>query len=475
MLTLTGLVFIPVCAAAMTAGLRAQLATFGAGGVLTSAAVVNLASFGIQPAYFMGLLLLGVAGVLALMRGGYCLDRAVLVRMAPLAVLLLSCLNALFWATAVFWDDVWVVSGRQMFDLSSAERYSFRSENLNQFAYLILNILLTLLLADRLVRLQAQALLKTAHTAVLGAFFVATLFVAWDWLAHSTGIYFPDAFLHSNAFYAAAHEQKFGDIARISGPFSEPSALAYAYGGFLAYASGRYLADRTARSLLMMLAAAGALLVSTSTTAYALLALWVVAMLFALPLSRLVAGGVPRGGRGRLAVALVVLLAGAGAVGFVRTHQDDIRFIYEHSIAGKTESSSFEDRTAADRMGYEAFETTWGIGIGLGSHRPSTLPSALLSNVGMAGTLAFLAFIGLCLRRFGDGAAWAGGGRALWPFRALTLGFLAAHLVSSPNMNSPLLWLSLTLNLAISAHPGVPDEAAAGYAPERSFAEPLAA
>ncbi len=242
MLTLTGLIFIPVGMVAMAAGLRAQLVTFAAGAVLSSAAVANLGSFGIQPAYFMGLLLLGVAGVLALMRGGYCLDRAVLVRLAPLAVLLLACLNALFWATAVFWDDVWVVSGRQMFDLSSAERYSFRSENLNQFAYLILNILLTLLLADRLVRLPVQALLKAAHTAVLGAFFVATLFVAWDWLAHSAGIYFPDAFLHSNAFYAVAHEQSFGDIARISGPFSEPSELAYAYGGFLAYTSGRALA-----------------------------------------------------------------------------------------------------------------------------------------------------------------------------------------------------------------------------------------
>lgn len=475
MVTLTGLVFIPVCVAAMTAGLRAQLATFGAGAVLTSAAVVNLASFGVQPAYFMGLLLLGVAGVLALMRGGYCLDRAVLVRMAPLGLLLLSCLNALFWATAVFWDDVWVVSGRQMFNLSSAERYSFRAENLNQFAYLILNMMLALLLADRLVRLPVQSLLKAAHAAVLGAFFVATLFVVWDWLAHSVGIYFPDAFLHSNAFYAAAHEQAFGDVARISGPFSEPSALAYAYGGFLAYASGCYLADRRARSLLMMLAAVGALVVSTSTTAYALLALWVVAMLLALPLSRLIAGGVSPAGSSRLAVVAVVLLAVAGAVGFVRTHQDDIQLIYERSIAGKTESSSFEDRTAADRMGYETFETTWGMGIGLGSHRPSTLPAALLSNVGLAGTLAFVVFIGLCLRRFGDTAAWAQGGRALWPFRAFTLGLLVAHAVSSPNMNSPLLWLSLTLNLAISAYPGVPDETAAGVVRERPIPEPVAA
>lgn len=105
----------------------------------------------------------------------------------------------------------------------------------------------------------------------------------------------------------------------------------------------------------------------------------------------------------------MALLAVVGAVGFVRTHQDDIQLVYESSIAGKTETSSFEDRTAADRMGYEAFETTWGMGIGLGSHRPSTLPAALLSNVGMAGTLAFLAFIGLCLCRFGGAVTWTQG------------------------------------------------------------------
>ncbi len=158
----------------------------------------------------------------------------------------------------------------------------------------------------------------------------------------------------------------------------------------------------------------------------------------------------------------------------MRTHQDDIQLIYESSIAGKTETGSFEDRTAADRMGYETFETTWGMGIGLGSHRPSTLPAALLSNVGMAGTLAFLAFIGLCLSRFGGEVAWTQRGRVLWPFRAFTLGFLAAHLVSSPSMNSPLLWLSLTLNLALSAYPGLSAQTATGVAHEWPIPKPVA-
>lgn len=460
--TLTGLIFIPVCLIALAGGLRAQLAVFAMGSVLTSAAVVNLASFGVQPAYFMGLLLLGVATVSLLVRGGYGLDRAVLARFAPLPLLLLAALNALFWGGAVFWDEVWVVSGRQMFDLASAERYSFRPENANQLAYLVLNIAIAALLADRLVRLPAATVLRTAHCAVLAAFWLATLFVIWDWLAHRFGVYFPDAFLHSNAFYAAAHEQAFGDVARISGPFSEPSSLAYAYGGFLAYLSGLYLAERTTRALSMMFLAVAALAISTSTTAYAVLVLWLLTMAIVTPMTRPRPGRVRPGRRSRLGIALVMGLACAGVLAVARTQQDDIRQVYEDSIAGKTESGSYEDRTAADRMGYDAFAATFGLGIGLGSHRPSSLPAAMLSNVGVVGTAAFLVFVGLCLVRSGPDSVWPGGARALWPFRAFPLGLLVVHCVSSPSLNSPLLWLALTLNLAISAYRNAPDARAPG-------------
>lgn len=452
MLTLTGMVVIPVCLAALAGGLRAQLAVLAMGAMLSSAAVVNLGSFGVQPGYFMALLLLGQAGAFALLRGGYALDRTVLMRLLPVAVLLLASLNALFWANAVFWDEVWVVSGRQLFDLTAAERYSFRAENLNQLSYLMLNAALALLLANRLTRLPPGVLLRTAHTAVRAAFGLATVFVAWDWLAHQFGFYVPDAFLHSNAFYAAAHNQSFGAIHRVSGPFSEPSSLAYAYGGFLFYASGCYLADRRARSLLLVLVALTALCISTSTTAYALLALWAAGMALAVPLTARRAGHRPRPGAQRAAVAALAVLAVAGAVAFTRTHGDDIRVIYEESIAGKTETGSFASRTGADRMGLDTLSTTWGLGLGLGSHRPSTLPVTLLSNVGLPGTVAFALFVGLCLHRPRRYGRWPGEPGALWPFRALTLGLLLAHCISSPNLNSLLLWLSLALNLGIAAH-----------------------
>lgn len=464
MITLTGMIWIPVCLGALLAGFRAQMVVLGASAIFGSAAVVNLGSFGVQPGYFMALLVLGVVVALALPRGEFWLNRAVVVRAIPLAVILLANLNALFWANAVFWDDVWVVSGRQMFDLDSAERYSFRGENFNQLVYLLLNGALVLVLGDRLARLPARELLRTAHAAILAPFLLATLFVIWDWLAGRFGWYFPDAFLHSNAFYAAAHEQSFGDIPRVSGPFSEPSGLAYAYGGFLAYASARYLDDRRAGSLLLVLIAVAALAISTSTTAYALLAVWMLCALVALPvlaLSRLsdrsgLLGSARKqgsgGGRNRLAVIALVIAAILGGIWVVSSSSDAIRLVYESSIQGKAETGSYKSRTGADMMGLESFSATWGIGLGLGSHRPSTLPVTLLSNTGLVGTLAFLVFVMLCLYRPQMRGSWPAGTRTLWPVRAFALGLLAAHLVSSPNFNGQLLWLALILNLAISIH-----------------------
>jgi hypothetical protein len=76
----------------------------------------------------------------------------------------------------------------------------------------------------------------------------------------------------------------------------------------------------------------------------------------------------------------------------------------------------------------------------------------------LPGTLAFVVCIGLCLYRPHHYGPWPRDRRALWPLRALTLGLLIGHLVSSPNINSQLLWLSLTLNLAVSVHRALPAE-----------------
>lgn len=456
MITITGLVMMPLIGLALLGSLRNRLRVLFMCAVLSSAAVVNLGSFGVQPGYFMGTALIGLAVLAALVRGEFCMDRRVALNCVPLLVLLLAALNALFWGNAVFGDDVWVVSGRQAFNLDAAERYTFRNENVNQLVYLAFNVLLAALIANQLVRRDAREMLWLGRAGVLAAFWFATFFVAWDWLSKHYGIFFPDAFLHSNAFYAAAHSQAFGGVPRISGPFSEPSGLAYAYGGFLFHASAEFLVYRRAASFARMLIALAALTLSTSTTAYAVLGVWAVAAaLWAAPLLGSALGRVPSLTIRRLAIPALAAIAVGGAAVVADRSQEEIQTVVERALVGKTETGSFATRSGAEAMGLDALVDTYGLGVGLGSHRPNSLAMTLLSNTGVVGALAFLVFVCLVLRRPPSGQfATAAARRELWPVRALLLGFLLGHCISNPNLSNQILWLALALNLAAAAHPG---------------------
>jgi hypothetical protein len=455
-ITITGLVLLPVMLLSLRASLRVQLAVLFMCAVLSSAAVINLASFGVQPGYFMGVALIGTWVAFALVRGEFYLDRRVALTCLPLLVLLLAALNALFWGNALFGDDVRVVSGRQAYNLAAAERYTFRNENVNQLVYFSFNALLAALLANILVRRDGREMLWLGRSGVLAAFWFATFFVAWDWLAKHYGIYFPESFLHSNAFYAAAHAQGFDGVPRISGPFSEPSGLAYAYGGFLFHASAEFVVYRRASSFARMLIALGALTISTSTTAYALLGAWTLAAaLWGAPLLGSALGRVPSLTVRRLAVPALAALAVGGAVLVASNSQDAIQTVLDNAVRGKTETGSYATRTGAEAMGFKALVDTYGLGVGLGSHRPNSLAMTLLSNTGIPGALAFLTFIALVLRRppspdFAD----AESRRELWPVRALLLGFLLGHCISNPNLSNQVLWLALALNLAAATHRG---------------------
>jgi hypothetical protein len=88
--------------------------------------------------------------------------------------------------------------------------------------------------------------------------------------------------------------------------------------------------------------------------------------------------------------------------------------------------------------------------------------------------VAFVVFMGLCLHRPRRHGPWPGDGRSLWSLRAFTLGLLVGHCVSSPNINSQLLWLSLTLNLAATAYRSIPTHARKEKRVSLTMPEPVA-
>lgn len=106
------------------------------------------------------------------------------------------------------------------------------------------------------------------------------------------------------------------------------------------------------------------------------------------------------------------------------------------AIESKMDSSSFTVRTQSDAFSLGVFMDTWGLGSGLGSNRPSTFLPMLLSNIGVAGTVLFLAAVFILGRR-----AWRDREMrpVVWAFFAL----MVSKSIAGPNFSEPLIWLML--------------------------------
>jgi hypothetical protein len=165
---------------------------------------------------------------------------------------------------------------------------------------------------------------------------------------------------------------------------------------------------------------ATALLLSTSSTAYAGLAIYAAVMTVRL---------IFMPGSLALRKALILVACGLAALAgilallvFSPTAADALSALAERLTISKAESASALQRLFWARQGIDAFMTSYGLGIGPGSFRSSSLATAVLGSTGVVGTIALLLHIGRVFRplsrstyfavadpgqRIGAAAAWA--------------------------------------------------------------------
>lgn len=106
------------------------------------------------------------------------------------------------------------------------------------------------------------------------------------------------------------------------------------------------------------------------------------------------------------------------------------------TITEKIGTQSFVNRTSADLFSIQLLLDTYGLGVGLGANRPSSLLTLLLSSVGVIGTVLFAAAIGLAL--------WNARARKAWrPVIVALIALLVAKVVAEPALSTPLLWLAV--------------------------------
>jgi hypothetical protein len=440
-MTSTGLAIIPLAFLIILLPWRFSIIAVMVFATLDSAAVVNAGSFGLQPGYFFGLLIIARTAV-EISALSAPLNAHVIKMLLPLLLFTIICFISIWVGLTFFQGEIMVISGTAGFNLDLAQPYTFQRQNLTQPFYLVLNVAIVYAVAHQIGRLPADLVAVTLERAVLGALALASFVALWEMAEFYFGLPFYPSFFHSNAGYSAAHGQVlFGRVLRVSGASSEPSGLAYQFTAFLIYAWYRYLGKRSTGAMAVVLLCITLMAASTSTSGFVILGLFAllvgkdVVMMLATPGPRIKAS------MHHLGVVALIGAAVLGAYVFVVSHWQDIDGVITSMLLEKHHSSSFEQRSGADMMAIEIALDTGGIGIGLGSHKPNNLVMTLLSNTGIFGILVFVVFCGATLRPRRVGSGEASDGKHLRPLRWFVIGLLTFHSIANPTLSSVALWV----------------------------------
>jgi hypothetical protein len=290
---------------------------------------------------------------------------------------------------------------------------------------------------------------------MLVAIWFAIIVCLWQMASLYAGVPFPNDFFYSNVGYNRADSQTLVGLFRINGPFEEPSTVGYNFTGFLLFAWLRYRLYPTALSTLTIAGCLVCMMVSTSTTAYLGIALCLgIAILdFASGRIYLLSRDFKLSG-GQLAAIGIGVLGLIGAAFVLVKYGDQIGLMLKATVFQKNQSSSFQQRVFADQLGLKIFVQTYGIGLGLGSHRPNSMIITLLSNVGIVGALMYLQLVLGVLRPFNLSLRQMTLERVrigVRPFQWSVIGLLMIHCFSNPGLTLVMLWCQFGGIIALRA------------------------
>jgi hypothetical protein len=231
--------------------------------------------------------------------------------------------------------------------------------------------------------LQAEKGASIALTAFRTLGFVALFFTFYQFFSYQFHLFYPTDIINSNTSFDEGFDQTTGFGFRLSGVFTEPSLNGNFLGSYFVFFllrsiwSNRY--DDAVYAAMFMFAT----LLVTSSLGYLEITLGILLFL-AITVSKVVREKRVKYVSLAFGIFFLFLL-----FVFSVLFQNDIAY----AVLDKSTSGSYLQRSGADSFSYLLFIKTWGLGVGLGSNRPSGLLSYLVSNVGAIGTCLFFAFM----------------------------------------------------------------------------------
>jgi hypothetical protein len=449
MITGLGAVFLPLYLLFINNPAR-QLELVFIGSAFAAAAVLVVGGFGVAPGLLPAALFVGFVTLKLVFGTRYPAERLVLKVYLPFILvagwaLISSILMPRFFASEIL---VWPQKAASFIVLSPLQP---NSGNYTQDAYFMAAAALTVMAGIYLTRqdFNLGRLLDVYFASGLMVVFISL----WQFVSNTIGIWFPTNFFLSNPGWALLTEESVGSFIRITGPFSEPSALASYLCGTVGGAGWVILNGHGGLLAKITLAAAGfVVLLSTSTTGYVALAL-MAGMLVVYTVALGSAGLRKRVVIGFAAIAvftvacvITVPVIAPGVAKTVATITD--------STFNKQSSSSYNDRTGTDKDSVHEAWQSYGLGVGWGSNRSSSLIPGLLAGVGVVGVAGLLWFaiaITLHVRTAHRLATSAAQARIMHGCVGAILGMLSAAVLSDPTITSPDFFLLIALLIATAA------------------------
>lgn len=299
--------------------------------------------------------------------------------------------------------------------------------NIAQFGYLTLGVAL-LLAAGRLFPVDSRLLGSALWVALVLA---AVRMVAEPWWPHEL--------LQNMPGYSYATPE------RLSGTFYEPSVLglylvaaACYFGARLIRGDGAGGAARTRIAASIALGLVGVEFVANASGT-ALLGLILLAAAAAALLARRLLR--PRPSHGGVGVQPWAVILGTGVLALGLTRLPALYDLTIGQVERKASSFSYLARGLANERSWQIFLETGGLGVGLGSHRPSSLFFLVLSCLGVVGTVLLIVLVLMALAASARAPGAAASGWAL-------AGVVVSGVIAVPDLSMPVIWAGMAACLA---------------------------
>jgi hypothetical protein len=240
---------------------------------------------------------------------------------------------------------------------------------------------------------------KVLGQAALVCAILNLIFAALDLLTYFTNTSELLSFIR-NANYAMLNDSEVAGFKRIVGSFTEASSFSFTTLGYFAFTSKLWLLGiRPRLTLILASLSLGALIFSTSTTAYVGLAAFLLFSYLQMLIYSI---------RRPLTSQMVFFIVGAPivlaiivlAIALNDTYSSYVQGLLDTMVLNKMSTDSGIERSAWNRQALQNFFDTFGFGVGNGTVRASSFPVAVLAGLGFIGAAIFaMFFIGVFKRQ----------------------------------------------------------------------------